>query len=71
MEVLPFVSFVLWATGLSASALAGLMAIDWYKARRARVPAPLRPERLEISAGSATITAHRFCAPEPPLRKAA
>ena len=70
MEVLPFVSFVLWATGLSASTLAGLMAIDWYRARRAKAPAPLRPERLEMSANAA-ITAHRFCAPETPLRKAA
>lgn len=69
MEVLPFVSFVLWATGLSASTLAGLMAIDWYRARQTRDPAPLRPDRFDLPI-KADLTPRPFCTAEP-LRKAA
>ncbi|SFF37846.1 hypothetical protein SAMN04488120_10370 [Fontimonas thermophila] len=69
MDVLPLVSFVLWATGLSVAALAGLMLLDWHSARQQRRASPQPPVHRVAPCAQGTTAAN---APEArPLRKAA
>jgi len=66
MEILPFVSFVLWATGLSTVGLLALAVIDW---RRNQQTKPAQQEAvLEISPRIAQATPAQA---EAPLLKAA
>ncbi|WP_020648485.1 hypothetical protein [Solimonas variicoloris] len=59
MEILPFVSFILWATGLLTTALVAFAVRDWFAERNGVAQSVLPPQPKAADCSLAAVPAMR------------